>query len=50
MGCWNKEIARRRGFAPAKPKIEHSAFSTGLALKWLAWVLVGTCRMGGNGC
>ena len=27
VGCWNDEIARRRGFGPAKPKIEHSALS-----------------------
>jgi hypothetical protein len=50
VGCWNEEIAWRRGFCPAKPKIECSVFGIGLASKRLTWVLVETCRMGGKGC
>ena len=49
MGCWNEEIAWRRGFGPAKPKIERSTLGIGLVLKRLAWVLVGTCGMRGKG-
>jgi hypothetical protein len=49
VGCWNENIARRRGFAPAKPKIECIMLSIGLASKRLVWVLVDTCGMGGNG-
>jgi hypothetical protein len=48
VGCWNEKIARR-GFGPAKPKIERSALGINLALKRLAWVFVETCGMGGNG-
>jgi hypothetical protein len=50
VGCWNEEIARMRGFGPAKPKIEPSVLGIGLASKRLAWVLVETCGMGGKGC
>jgi hypothetical protein len=48
-GMLEQRDRTEEGFGPAKPKIERSVLSSGLALKRLAWVLVETCGMGGNG-
>ena len=41
VGWRDEEIARGKGFDPAKSKTERDALSIGLVLKQIAWVTVG---------